>query len=57
MSKKSDKIIGIDLGSYNSSVSVYEGNEVKVFKKDGDSVIMSREAVTENLDRIMSARM
>lgn len=30
MSKKSDKIIGIDLGSYNSSVSVYEGNEVKV---------------------------
>ncbi len=30
MSKKSEKIIGIDLGSYNSSVSVYEGNEVKV---------------------------
>jgi len=24
------KIIGIDLGSYNSSVSVYEGNEIKV---------------------------
>jgi molecular chaperone DnaK len=26
----SEKIIGIDLGSYNSSVSVYEGNEVKI---------------------------
>ena len=27
---KSKKIIGIDLGSYNSAVSVYEGSEVKV---------------------------
>jgi molecular chaperone DnaK len=27
---KSKKIIGIDLGSYNSAVSVYEGNEVKI---------------------------
>jgi molecular chaperone DnaK len=26
----SEKIIGIDLGSYNSAVSVYEGNEVKI---------------------------
>ncbi len=26
----SDKIIGIDLGSYNSAVSVYEGSEVKI---------------------------
>lgn len=26
----SDKIIGIDLGSYNSAVSVYEGTEVKI---------------------------
>ncbi len=48
---KSKKIIGIDLGSYNSAVSVYEGNEVKIipnsegssttpsyvsFSKDGD---------------------
>lgn len=30
MSKTSEKIIGIDLGSYNCAVSVYEGNEVKV---------------------------
>lgn len=29
MSNK-NKIIGIDLGSYNSAVSVYEGNEVKI---------------------------
>ena len=27
---KSKKIIGIDLGSYNSCVSVYEGNEIKI---------------------------
>lgn len=27
---KSKKIIGIDLGSYNSAVSVYEGTEIKV---------------------------
>src|ERR1035437_8363043 len=27
---KSKKIIGIDVGSYNSCVSVYEGNEIKV---------------------------
>ena len=26
----SEKIIGIDLGSYNSAVSVYEGTEVKI---------------------------
>lgn len=26
----SDKIIGIDLGSYNSAVSVYEGSELKI---------------------------
>jgi molecular chaperone DnaK len=25
-----EKIIGIDLGSYNSTVSIYEGNEVKI---------------------------
>jgi len=25
-----EKIIGIDLGSYNSAVSIYEGNEVKI---------------------------
>lgn len=31
MSKKvSEKIIGIDLGSYNSCVSIYEGNEIKI---------------------------
>lgn len=27
---KNSKIVGIDLGSYNSSVSVYEGNEIKI---------------------------
>lgn len=26
----SEKIIGVDLGSYNSAVSVYEGNDIKV---------------------------
>ena len=39
MSKKSDKIIGIDLGSYNSSVSVYEGNEVKVIANSKRNII------------------
>ena len=28
--KKSNKIIGVDLGSYNSCVSVYEGNDIKI---------------------------
>jgi len=53
MTKKSNKVIGIDLGSSNSVVSVYEGGEVKIlvnpegkrttpsivsFSKDGEKV-------------------
>jgi len=34
----SDKIIGIDLGSYNSSVSVYEGTEVKIIPNSEGSL-------------------
>jgi molecular chaperone DnaK len=34
----SDKIIGIDLGSYNSAVSVYEGAEVKIIPNSEGSL-------------------
>ena len=34
----SEKIIGIDLGSYNSAVSVYEGNEVKIIPNSEGSL-------------------
>jgi molecular chaperone DnaK len=34
----SEKIIGIDLGSYNSAVSVYEGNEVKIIPNSEGSM-------------------
>lgn len=34
----SDKIIGIDLGSYNSAVSVYEGSEVKIISNSEGSL-------------------
>jgi molecular chaperone DnaK len=34
----SDKIIGIDLGSYNSAVSVYEGTEVRIIPNSEGSL-------------------
>ena len=34
----SEKIIGIDLGSYNSAVSVYEGSEVKIIPNSEGSL-------------------
>lgn len=34
----SEKIIGIDLGSYNSAVSVYEGSEVKIIPNSEGSM-------------------
>ena len=34
----SEKIIGIDLGSYNSAVSVYEGSEVKIIHNSEGSL-------------------
>lgn len=35
------------------AVQMMDGNEVKVFKKDGNTVIMSKDAITENLDKLM----
>jgi len=35
---KSNKIIGIDLGSYNSAVSIYDGNEVKILPNSEGSL-------------------
>ena len=44
-----NKIIGIDLGSYNSAVSVYEGNDVKVIpNSEGNSTTPSYVAFTKD---------
>ena len=49
MSKKSKKIIGIDLGSYNSAVSLYEGNEIKILpNSEGNLTTPSYVAFTKN---------
>ena len=49
MSKKSSKIIGIDLGSYNSAVSIYEGNEIKILpNSEGNLTTPSYVAFTKN---------
>lgn len=45
----SEKIIGIDLGSYNSAVSVYEGTEVKIIpNSEGGTTTPSYVAFTKD---------
>ena len=45
----SNKIIGIDLGSYNSAVSIYEGNEIKVIpNSEGNLTTPSYVAFTKD---------
>jgi len=39
------------------AVQMLEGNEVKVFKKDGDTVIISRDAVAGNIDSLVSEKL
>lgn len=54
--RKSNKIIGIDLGSYNSAVSVYEGGEVKVIaNSEGEYTTPSYVSYSEDGIKVGSA--
>ena len=49
MSNKNEKIIGLDLGSYNCAVSVYEGKELKVIpNSEGNLTTPSYVAFTKD---------
>ena len=57
MAKKQEKIIGIDLGTTNSVVSVMEGDEATVIQnRDGNRVTPSVVAFTEEGERLVGTK-
>lgn len=39
------------------AVQIIDGNQIKIFKKDGESFVMSRDLSPENIDAILNANM